>query len=89
MYFLLHPFSLTPKKYLLHFECLAGQRNGAIHTLIERTSLVIPAASNLADSLNTNSSFVNYCVVLSVGVCPLAIHKSKKQENGAVWIDLI
>ena len=58
MYFLLHTFSLTPK----------------IHTLVKRTSLVIPTASDLADSLNN----------VSVGV-PLTIGTFKQQENGAVW----
>jgi hypothetical protein len=46
MHFLLHT---------LHFECLSGQEND----LIKRTSLVIPAASDLADSLNTHASLVN------------------------------
>uniref|UniRef100_A0A674BQZ1 Receptor-type tyrosine-protein phosphatase kappa n=1 Tax=Salmo trutta TaxID=8032 RepID=A0A674BQZ1_SALTR len=64
MYFLLHTFSL---KYSLHFECLARQEKGQIHALIKRTSLVIPTASDLADSLNKNYLFCKLC--LSVGVC--------------------
>jgi hypothetical protein len=34
-----------PQKYLLHFECLAGQEKGPIHSLIKRTSLVIPGCA--------------------------------------------
>jgi hypothetical protein len=48
------------QKYLSYFECLAGQENCLIDTLIKRTSLVIPTASDQADSLNTNASFVNH-----------------------------
>jgi hypothetical protein len=40
------------QKYLLHFECLAGQENGLIHTYQENI-LVIPTSSDLADSLKT------------------------------------
>jgi hypothetical protein len=57
------------QKYLLHFECLAWKENGPIHSLIKRTSLVIPTASDLADSINTNAYFVKK----SVGVCPKKI----------------
>jgi hypothetical protein len=32
--------------------------------ILKITSLVIPTASDLADSLNTRASFVNYVVVL-------------------------
>ena len=54
------------QKYLLHFECLAGQKNGQNHTLINRTSLVILTASDLADS---HKCFVcKWC--LTVGVWP-------------------
>jgi hypothetical protein len=53
-----HTFPLTLKEYSLHFESLAGQENGPIHTLIKRTFPVIPTASDLADSLNTNASIV-------------------------------
>ena len=60
MHSLLHTFSLTPK---ITFECLAGQENGLIHTLIKRTFLIIRPASDLSDSLNT-ASFVNYVCVL-------------------------
>jgi hypothetical protein len=49
---------LDTQKYSLHFECLAGQENGPIHSFIKKTSLVIPTASDLADSLNTRASFV-------------------------------
>ena len=47
------------QKYLLHYECLAWQEICPIHTFIKRTSLVIPTASDLVDSLNTHASFVN------------------------------
>ena len=57
--------------YSLHLECLAGQENGLIHTLLKRTSLVIPTASDL-----------NYAYV---GACPLAIRTFKKQKSGAIW----
>ena len=72
------------QKYLLHFECSEGQENCPIHTLIKRTSLVIPTATVIptADSLNT--CFV--CNVMSeCWSMPLAICKLKKQENDAVW----
>jgi hypothetical protein len=71
LHFTLYIFPGT-QKYLLHFECLAGHENCPIHALIKRTSLVIPSASDLADSLNTHASFVNYDWVLE---CALAIHK--------------
>ena len=50
---------------MFHFECL-GQENGPIQALIKRTSLVIPTASDLVDSLNTTALFVNY---VGVRVC--------------------
>ena len=37
------------QKYSLHFECLAGQENCQIHSLIKRVSLVIPISTDLAD----------------------------------------
>uniref|UniRef100_A0A4W5LZC5 Nipped-B protein n=1 Tax=Hucho hucho TaxID=62062 RepID=A0A4W5LZC5_9TELE len=53
IYFLLHTSTLTPQI----------TEKGSIHTLINR-SLVIPTASDLADSLNTHALFVNYVRVL-------------------------
>ena len=54
-----------------------------MHTLIKRTSLVIPTASELADSLNTHASFLNdVCAVVCAPGYPQI---NKKQENGAVW----
>ena len=70
-------FPDTPK-YSIDFECLAGLENGPIHALIKRTSLVIPTASDLADSLNTNVSFVN-----NVSVCAEdGLHLSKRDRQG-------
>jgi hypothetical protein len=45
------------QKYSLCFECLAGQENCLIDTLIKRTFLVIPTASDLEDSLNRKHSW--------------------------------
>ena len=63
-YFLLHTFSLTLKstRYIL---------NGPIHTLIKRTSLVIPTASDLTHSIK-HQCFI--CKLLCWSV-PLAIRK--------------
>uniref|UniRef100_A0A674DZJ7 PX domain-containing protein kinase-like protein n=1 Tax=Salmo trutta TaxID=8032 RepID=A0A674DZJ7_SALTR len=52
MYFLLHTFSLTPKSTRYMLKSLTEQENGLIHILIKRTSLVVPSASDLVESLN-------------------------------------
>jgi hypothetical protein len=46
--------------------------------IIKRTSLVIPTASDLADSLNINASFVKYVWVL--GVCAWLSVNSKNKK---------
>jgi hypothetical protein len=43
---------------------LSGLENGPIYTLLKRTSLFIPTAYDLANSLNTHASFVNDVWVL-------------------------
>jgi hypothetical protein len=58
-YVLFTPYIFPDNHYLLHFECLAGQENGLIHTIIKRTSLVMHTASDLVVALNTHASFVN------------------------------
>jgi hypothetical protein len=58
MYFLPTYSFPDTQKYLLHFECLAGQENGPILALIKSTSLVIHTVADLVDSLNTNALFV-------------------------------
>ena len=78
MYFLLHTFSLPPKStsYIVTGKCSKSD------TLSNRTSLVIPTASELADSPNTNDLFVNYVWVLECAPGYLSI---KKIKNGSVW----
>ena len=53
MYFLLHTYSL--KRF---------DRKMVQFTHTKRTSLVIPTVSDLADSQNTNASFVNYVLAI-------------------------
>ena len=61
--------------YSIHFPwhqkvlVIFWKENCPIHTLIKRTSLVIPTALDVADSLNTNSLFEKWCLSVPLAIC--------------------